>query len=201
MARKVNDRFRDWNLLHKSVVMVIIAFALCVVAWMIWVLDAAFELEHETVLPYSTESIWPWVYDPDRRTDWQAELVDVVPYVGAPDKAESTRLLFWKREYKRWQSVERTREAVQQRLYATVQEADDELRWFRVELIPEGACQTRVKLNEVIHPKAYSDRFWFFTRNEDAQRRLDISGKALGRWLKNTAGTCTADDGDAQKAG
>lgn len=193
VERKVKDRFRDWNLLHKSVVMVIIAFALCVVTWMIWVIDAAFELEHEQVLPYSAETIWPWIYEPKLRTDWQGELVDAVSYVGAPDKAESTRLLFWKREFKRWQSVERTREVVQNRLYVTVQESDAEMRWLRVELVPEGPCQTRLLIQEIIHPKAYRERFWFFTRNNEAQKRLDISAKALNRWLDSKAVKCAVE--------
>ncbi|NVJ99454.1 MAG: SRPBCC family protein [Alphaproteobacteria bacterium] len=192
MARKVKDRFRDWNLLHKSVVMVIIAFFLSVTVWSIWVFDAAFELEQEVVIDHGTEAIWPWVFDPKKRTDWQGELVDVVPYVGAPDKAESTRLLFWKRGYKRWQSVERTKDVVPERLYATVYESDNDIRWLRVELIPEGPCRTRVRLNEIIGPKFYKDRFWFFTSNREAEKRLQISGAALQRWVGDTSGACAA---------
>lgn len=192
MARKVKDRFRDWNLLHKSVVMVIIAFFLSVTVWSVWVIDAAFELEHEVVLPYEAASVWDWVYDPERRTDWQAELVDFAPYVGVPEKVESTRLLYWKRGFKRWQAVERTREVVQNRLYATAQESDHDQRWFRVEIVPEGPCKTRLLLVEVIRPKFYSDRFWFFTSNREAQERLETSAKALKRWLGSTVGVCEA---------
>lgn len=190
MAQKPKDRFRDWNLLHKAVVALIAAFFVSVAYRMIIVIDAGFEMEYEASLPYSAEAIWPWIYSPDRRSDWQAEVIDLTPYSGAPDKAESTRLVFYKRVYSRWHAMEQTTEVVPQRLYATIQESDRDQRWFRVELTPEGACSTHVRLYEVIMPKEYKDRFWFFTNRGEAQERLETSVKALDRWLADTTQPC-----------
>lgn len=190
MARQVKDRFRDWNLLHKSVVALIAAFFVSVAYRAIIVIDAAFEVDQEAVLPYAAETIWPWIYTPDRRVDWQAWQIDYAPYVGDPNKAESTRLVRWKKGFKRWHAIERTTEVVQERLYVTVQESDKDIRWFRVELIPEGPCSTRLRLHDVVQPKKYEERFWFFTERADEQERLDRSLEALDRWLGETAGRC-----------
>jgi hypothetical protein len=190
VARQVKDRFRDWNLLHKSVVALIAAFFVSVVYRAVIVIDAGFEMDQEMVMPYAAEAIWPWIYPPERRTDWQAWQIDYAPYVGKPDQAESTRLVRWKQGFKHWHAIERTTEVVQQRLYATVQESDKDVRWFRVELIPEGPCSTRVRLHDVARPKKYEERFWFFTRRKDEQDRLDKSLEALDRWVGETAGAC-----------
>lgn len=194
MARKVKDRFRDWNLLHKATIAVIAAFFISVLFRAVLVIDAGFEMEEEIILPYDTTTIWPWVYSMERRSDWQGELVDLVKYTGDAAKTNSTRLLYWKRGYRRWQAVEQTTEVVQERLYATIQESDIDQRWFRVELTPTGPCETKVRLYEIIRPKDYEARFWFFTRRGEAADRLAISLGALDRWLGDSAPACTAGD-------
>ncbi|MFC4348929.1 hypothetical protein ACFO5Q_13835 [Kordiimonas lipolytica] len=194
MDRKVKDRFRDWNLLHKSVVALIAAFFVSVAYRAVIVIDSAFEVQQEAVLPYAAETIWPWIYTPERRSNWQAWQIDYAPYMGAPDKVESTRLARWKKEYKRWHAVERTTEVVQARVYATVQESDKDTRWFRVELTPEGPCSTRVRLYDMVRPKGYEERFWFFTSLDDEQKRVDASLKALDRWVDGTSEGCATTE-------
>ena len=188
----VRDRFRDWNLLHKSVVAFIAAVAISLSFRAFIVIDAAFQTEQEIILPYDSAVIWPWVTDNQNRARWQAELIDLQRLMGVADTPGSTRLLFWKKRYKRWQAVEQTSEVVQERLFATLQESDGDQRWFRVELTPLGQCQTRVVIRETIRPLAYTDRFWFFRYSGDHADRLKVSLAALDRWLGKVAPACEA---------
>jgi uncharacterized protein YndB with AHSA1/START domain len=160
------------------------------------VIDAAFEVEAERTLAYSPDAIWPWIYDPERRTDWQTHVIDAVPYMGDPQESESTRLLFWKLRGKRWHAVERTADVLPMRLYSTVQESDKDARWLKVELDPVSACETRVTMREVIQPKAYGERYWFFMNRSEARARLSTSLEALDRWLGDRASPCVADQSE-----
>lgn len=189
---EVKDSFQDWNLLHKSVVVLIVSFFAGIVYNAVNVIDGAFQFEEEATLPYSAETIWPWIYDAQRRPDWQAYVIDSTPYTGDAQEAESTRLIFWQKDYDRWHAIERTSEVVQARLYSTYQESDTDRRWLRVELNPVGPCETRVRIEETIFPLDYEERFWFFRHRDEAQERLEISLGALNRWLESKAGTCDA---------
>lgn len=188
----MKDRFRDWNLYHKSVVAVLAAFAVSIVFRLILVIDAAFEVTEEVVLPYDAEAIWAWVTQDENRGRWQAELVDVQRLQGNETEAGSTRLVFWKKRGKRWHAVEQTSEVLPGRVFATIQESDDDQRWFRVELRPEDTCSTRIRVSEVIRPKAYSDRFWFFREADEHEEKWGTSLEALDRWLGRRAPECGA---------
>ncbi|WP_417451863.1 SRPBCC family protein [Kordiimonas sp.] len=189
----MRDRFRDWNLLHKSVVAVLAALFVSLVFRLILVIDAGFELTHEVVLPYAAPEVWAFVSDDENRVRWQAELVDAQRLKGDMAQSGSTRLLFWKRGYKNWHAVEKTTEVLPERLFASIQESDKDQRWYRLELSPEGPCETRVLVREVIRPKSYNNRFWFFREEEVHDARWEASFAALGRWLDRTAGqNCTA---------
>ncbi|WP_262691960.1 SRPBCC family protein [Kordiimonas aestuarii] len=188
----MRDRFRDWNLLHKSVVAVIAAVVFSVVFRLVLVIDAGFELTYEKVMPYSARDIWAFIDDDKNRVRWQAELVDTQRLTGDMVQAGSTRLLFWKRGYKTWHAVEQTKEALPERLFATIQESDRDQRWYRIELAPEGECSTRVSVREVIRPKAYNKRFWFFSEEGVHDARWDASFAALDRWLKRSVGDMCA---------
>ncbi|MCJ9428448.1 SRPBCC family protein [Kordiimonas marina] len=195
MAR---DNFKDWNLLHKVTAAVVAALVVGIAIHAVRVRTAAFKFEASRDYNVSAETLWPWLVNYKDRIRWQAELIDMSRLMGDADKPGSTRLIFWQRGYKKWSAVERTEEVVQNRLYATYQEADGDHRWFRVELIPEGACKTRVVMHEVIKPLTYADRFWYFSEASDRQHRLDISLDALGYWMKKTAPTCKGETaGDA----
>lgn len=190
---EVKDSFRDWNLLHKSVIVLIVAFFVGIVYNAVNVIDGAFLLEEETTLPYDAETIWPWIYDAERRPDWQAYVIDSTPYTGDPQEAGSTRLIFWQKGYDRWHAIERTSEVVQARLYSTYQESDQDRRWLRLELEPIGPCATRIRIEETVFPLDYEERFWFFRHRDEAQERLTISLKALERWLGTKEGVCKPD--------
>lgn len=187
----VKDRFRDWNLYHKTIVLALVACVLWVAAWAVMVVDGAFEFEHEETLPYSASAIWPWVVGDAARPRWTAELVDIGELTGEAGEAETTRLLFWRRGYKRWQAVERVTNAVQERIVSFAQDSDIDQRWFSVELVPVSACETRIILKETVFPLEYAKRFWFFQETDIAEMRLSESHRALARWVADTAQACT----------
>tara|TARA_R110002096_G_scaffold316732_1_gene511220 strand:+ start:386 stop:961 length:576 start_codon:yes stop_codon:yes gene_type:complete len=187
----VKDRFRDWNLYHKSVVLALAACALWVIIWAVMVFDGAFEFEQEETLPYSTSNIWPWIIGDETRPRWTAELIDIGELTGEAGEAETTRLLFWRRGYKRWQAVERVTNAVQERLVSFAQESDIDQRWFSVELVPVGACETRVVMKETLFPLEYAKRFWFFQETDAAEKRLKESHRALASWVADTQQACS----------
>lgn len=186
----VKDRFRDWNLYHKAIVVSLGAAILWIVAWAVIVYDGAFEFEHEETLPYSAEAIWPWLIQDDERPRWTAELVDVGRLAGQAGVQDTTRLLFWRQGYKRWQAVERITGALPNRLLEAVQESDIDQRWLSFELEPLGPCETRVISREVIRPLNYKDRFWFFRKTDLVEERLVESSRALQRWVADEAPTC-----------
>lgn len=190
----MKDRFRDWNLLHKSVVAVLAALFVGVAVRAIVAIDAGFEIKREVVVPYAAADVWSLVTDNQGRIRWQGQLVDIQRLSGAPKEAGSTRLVFWQKGYRKWHAVEQTKEVLVERVFATVQESDHDQRWFRVELAPEGDCATRVSVREVIRPKNYNKRFWFFRQMEEHEQKWDASFAALDRWLKTGAGACAAPE-------
>ncbi|MEX0297866.1 MAG: hypothetical protein AB3N28_02260 [Kordiimonas sp.] len=187
----VKERFRDWNLYHKSIVVGLAACVLWIVVWAVIVIDGAFDFEREEVLPYSAEAIWPWVIADENRPRWTTELIDIGELTGEAGEADTTRLLFWRRKFKRWQAVERVANALPQRLVSYVQESDIDQRWFTVELVPVSACATQVVMKEVIFPLEYAKRFWYFRETEAAENRLAEAHRALGEWVKSENPTCT----------
>ncbi len=187
----VKERFRDWNLYHKSIVVGLAACVLWIAVWAIMVIDGAFDFEREETLPFSTEAIWPWVVADENRPRWTTELIDIGELTGEAGEADTTRLLFWRRKFKRWQAVERVVNALPQRLVSYVQESDIDQRWFTVELVPVTACETRIIMKEVIFPLEYAKRFWFFRETETAENRLVEAQRALGSWVESANPTCT----------
>ena len=190
----MKDRFKDWNLLHKSVVAVLAALFVGVAVRAIVAIDAGFELKHEAVVPYATSDVWSLITSNKGRIRWQGQLVDIQRLTGEPTETGSTRLIFWKVGYKAWHAVEQTREVLPERVFATIQESDKDHRWFRVELTPEGDCSTRVKISEIIRPVAYNKRFWFFREMEEHEAKWDASFEALERWLATSATACKAGE-------
>lgn len=188
----VKDRFRDWNLYHKSVVLALAACIIWAIIWAVMVIDGAFRFEHEETLPYSAETIWPWVVTDENRPRWIGELIDIGELTGEAGKTDTTRLLFMRRGYKRWQSVERLTSAVPNRLVSYAQESDIDRRWFSVELRPAGPCKTKVILKETIQPLAYAKRFWFFQESSKVEERLKNSQEALARWVSEMNPACVA---------
>lgn len=186
----VKDRFRDWNLYHKSIVVAIGTAIVWIIAWAIIVYDNAFEFTHEETLPYSPAAIWPVIVADENRPRWAAELVDIGRLSGVAGEQDTTRLLFWRQDFKRWQAVERISSVLPERLLKSVQEADKDHRWVTIELVPEGNCQTKVILTEVILPLDYNDRFWFFRKTEQHEKRLATSHRALKRWVEDLNPVC-----------
>lgn len=194
----MKDRFRDWNLLHKSVVALLAALFVGVAVRAIVAIDAGFEIRRETVVPYATSDVWQLVTSNKGRIRWQGQLVDMQRLTGDPTESGSTRLIFWKKGYKAWHAVEQTKEVLQERVFATIQESDQDHRWFRVTLTPEGECSTRVNVSEIIRPVAYNKRFWFFREMEEHEAKWEASIEALGRWLERTAPGCGAEAGTGE---
>ena len=161
-----------------------------VAAWAVLVYDGAFPLTHERVLSYEAKTIWPWLVEDENRSRWTAELVDLSAFDGEAGEIGAARLLFWRRGSSRWHAVEHVTSSLSGRFVETVQKSDYDRRTFKIELVPEGICQTKVIINETIRPEAYKDRFWFFRYRAEREERLEVSLSALDGWIKNTAEPC-----------
>lgn len=118
-------------------------------------------------------------------------MIDIGELTGEAGEADTTRLLFWRRKFKRWQAVERVTNVLPQRLISYLQESDIDQRWFTVELVPVTECETRIIMKEVIFPLEYAKRFWFFRETEAAENRLTAAQRALGGWVESANPTCT----------
>ncbi len=182
-----SDRFRDWGLYHKAVAALVAGVVLSVVVRALIAIDAAYEIKDQIVIEASAAEIWPWVIENDKRSDWQGE---VIRLNGVSTDVGRSRMLYWKRDYKRWRSYEVTTEIVPQRRLKTEQESDIDRRWWQVELVPQSPCRTRVILTEHIKPTLYADRFWFFQVREQRQKRLENSVRDLKRWVEKTSKAC-----------
>ncbi len=186
----MKDRFRDWNLYHKSVAALVAALGVGVVLRAILVIDTAFQVEGERIVNAGADTIWALMATDAERDKWQAEMVDLVELTGPTDEASATRLLFWKRGLKRWQAVERTRSALPGRQLELEQSADKDTRWVTMNLEVIGPCQTKVSIVEIIEPEAYLDRFWFFNERTLHENRLNASFDAMERWASAAEPAC-----------
>ncbi|MFC3052430.1 SRPBCC family protein [Kordiimonas pumila] len=182
MAHRPKDRFRDWNLYHKSVVGLLCSIAVAMVVHAALVYDGAFHIKHEKLISVEAATLWPWIISDDNRDRWTTELIDTGVLSGDAGQKGTTRLLFWKRGTKRWHSLEKVTESLPGRVFASYQESDMDKRWLRIDLVPAGPCQTRVEIEETIFPVTYKDRFWFFLSKDDQDKRVIGSLDALDRW-------------------
>lgn len=186
----MKERFGDWNLYHKSVAALVSALAFGIVLRGILVIDTAFEVTDGRDINSSVTSVWTLLSQDDNRDRWQAEMIDLVELTGPTAEPGATRLIFWKRGLKRWQAVERTRDSLQGRILSFEQSSDRDTRWVTMSLTVIDACTTRLDIEEIIEPKEYLDRFWFFSARGQHQDRLDASFDALERWAKQEDTTC-----------
>lgn len=186
----MKDRFRDWNLYHKCVSAVVAAMAFGVALRAILVIDTAFEVTDERIISAGADTVWSLVATDDSRDKWQAEMMDLVELTGPTDEAGATRLLFWKRGAKRWQSVERTRDTLEGRVLGVVQSSDNDTRWVTLTLSVVTPCQTRLTIEEIIEPAVYLDRFWFFSERTLHENRLRSSLDAMERWAAVEDSAC-----------
>lgn len=184
---KVKDKFRDWNLFHKSIVAGMVALGLSVLVKAYFAIDGAYELKEERVIPASAADIWPWVTDNLKRPYWQGEVIRVQ---GLSTDVGRRRLLFWQRQFENWRSSEITTALVQERLFRVEQESDFDTRWLEVELTPIGPCETKVTMTEIIQPSKFSDRFFFYRIKEKRQERLTKSLPYLENWVLKSADAC-----------
>jgi len=185
------DRYRDWGLYHKAVAAIVMALVLSVVVRAVMAIDSAYQIQNEIVIEASTADVWPWVIENDKRPNWQGEILRVN---GVSTEVGRNRLVYWKRDYKRWRSYETTTALVVERLFKSEHDSDTDRRWWQIELVPESLCRTRVVLTEIIQPTAYEDRFWFFRVKAERQQRLENSVKALKRWVERIKAPCAVED-------
>ncbi len=178
----MRDSFRDWNLYHKSIVVLLSAMVFGVIVRAVIVFDTAFEVVGERVVNASAETVWTLVSNDKNRDKWQAEIVDLVELTGPTNERGATRLVFWKRGAKRWQAVERTRDLLPGRQLSLLQNSDQDTRWITISLEVIEPCKTKLIINEIIEPSAYEDRFWFFNQRTLHQSRLSASFDAMDRW-------------------
>lgn len=178
----MRDKFRDWNLYHKSIVILLAAMAFGVIVRAIVVYDTAFEIVDQRIINASADTVWTLVSDDESRDKWQAELIDMVELTGPTNEPSSTRLIFWKQDLKRWQAVERTQNLLTGRVLKLLQTSDQDTRWVSFTLDVIGPCQTMLNIEEIIEPSAYKDRFWFFGQRTNHEKRLSASLDAMERW-------------------
>lgn len=178
----MRDQFRDWNLYHKSIVILLAAMAFGVIVRAVLVFDTAFEVTDERMINARAETVWALISTDKSRDKWQAELMDLVELTGPTNQTGSTRLVFWKRDLNRWQSVERTQNILPGRVLNLIQTSDQDTRWVSIALKVAGPCQTYLTIEEIIAPSAYKDRFWFFSQRAEHEERLLASLDAMERW-------------------
>lgn len=186
----MRDNFRDWNLYHKSIVVLLAAMIFGVIVRAVVVYDTAFEVANERIINASADTVWALVSDDESRDKWQAELIDMVELTGPTSEAGSTRLIFWKQGLTRWQAVERTQNLLTGRVLKLLQTSDQDTRWVSITLDVVGSCQTMLSIEEIIEPSAYKDRFWFFSQRDDHEKRLVASLDAMERWAKADGAGC-----------
>lgn len=188
----MRDRFGDWNLYHKSVAALVSALAFGIVLRGVLVIDTAFEVSGSREINASAGTVWSFMAADDQRDRWQAEMVDLVELTGPTAEPGATRLIFWKRGTKRWQSVERTRDSLTGRVLSFEQSADEDTRWVTMTLTVVDACTTRLDIEEIIEPAEYLDRFWFFSARSQHESRLNASFDAMERWAKLEDTSCAS---------
>lgn len=185
----MRDKFRDWNLYHKSIVILLAAIGFGLFVRAIIVFDTAFEVKGSAIIHADAATTWLWITDDKNRTRWQAEMVGLVRLTGNTSELDSTRLAFWQRGKDRWQSTERTTGLIPERALSLIQQADIDKRWLNLSLEVIAPCQTRLTIDEIIEPTSYSDRFWFFKNRNIHDTRLETSFKSLNEWME-TASDC-----------
>lgn len=186
----MREKFRDWNLYHKSIVIVLAAVAFGTLVRAILVFDTAFQVTNEKIIEASPDQVWLWMTDETNRARWQAELISVVSLSGETVEKDTMRLIFWQRGFKRWQSAETTLDLIPERILVLRQSSDNDTRWITISLEIIEKCKTRVTIDEIIEPSHYADRFWFFNERPLHEMRLETSLNDLGRWLQETDTTC-----------
>ncbi|WP_262694224.1 SRPBCC family protein [Kordiimonas aquimaris] len=185
----MRDKFQDWNLYHKSIVVLMAAIGFGLLVRAILVFDTAFEVKSDAIINADIATTWLWISDDKNRSRWQAEMVDLVRLTGNTSEVDSTRLAFWQRGKNRWQSTERTNGIIPERALSLIQQSDIDKRWLNLSLEVIAPCQTRLTIEEIIEPTSYSDRFWFFKNRSVHDTRLEISFKSLNKWME-TASSC-----------
>ncbi len=191
----MKDRFRDWNIYHKCVAAFVAAIAFGVVLRAVLVIDTAFEVSDRRVIAASAETIWSLMSTDEERDKWQAEMIDLVELTGPTTEAGATRLLFWQRGLRRWQSVERTRDMLSGRVLGMIQSSDIDTRWVTMTLDVLDTCRTELMIEEIIEPADYLDRFWFFSQRAIHENRLASSLDAMERWVSIEDTVCAPQTG------
>jgi len=186
----MRDKFRDWNIYHKSIVVLLSAMVFGVIVRAVIVIDTAFEVADERIINASADKVWSLVSTDSNRDKWQGEIVGLAKLTGPTIEQGATRLIFWRRGLRRWQSVERTRDILPGRVLNLFQTSDQDTRWVAVTLEVISACQTKLSISEIIEPSAYEDRFWFFKQRTVHENRLAASFDAMERWAAIDDPTC-----------
>lgn len=160
----------------------------------ILVFDTAFEVKGSAVINADAGTVWTWMTDDKNRSRWQTEIIDFVRLTGQTQDVGATRLVFWKRDLKRWQATERTLGAVPGRALNLMQQSDIDKRWLTLSLEVISDCQTRLSIDEIIEPSSFSDRFWFFNARTGHETRIQTSFDALNTWMETTVPACAPND-------
>ena len=174
---------QDYTLFHKIVVITFwaIGFAAIVRAILMFT-GGSFELRSERIIDTSVARIWPYIYKEENRHRWTVYLYDIARLTSSADKMGSTRMVFFRKNSKRWSGAELTEQVVQERLYQTFYETQVAKKRLRFELTPLGDCSTRIEYKETIYPIAFWDRYWFMFARVDETQRLHHSLESLEKW-------------------
>ena len=182
------DRFKDWNLYHKSVAVFVGGlFALVIMLLAYAFTDWGFEVSHKRVVHYDAASVWPFVVEDKNRSRWIAAVRDVAPLTGKAGTVGASRFLIWRQDGKQWTAFETVDQNVPERKLVAFQQSDLYERVWTVELEPVAPCGTAISLKEWIRPRLFQDRFWIFTLLAPSKKRLSTSLDSLDYWLEESA--------------
>ncbi|UTW54869.1 hypothetical protein [Kordiimonas sp. SCSIO 12610] len=185
----VKERFQDWDIFHKSVVLFFVLIFSAALARGVFVVEGGtYLVTEERIVSFDAEQIYPWIAESENRARWQAQVTEFLKFSGTDYELGSTRRAYYRRDGEEWFAFEQTNEIEANRKYKTVQQDDVqfEARSLEVTIEPMGNCSSKVVMTEVIFPNQYSDRYWAFLDKGAKSERLKVSLAALDRWL-NTA--------------
>ncbi|WND02877.1 SRPBCC family protein [Temperatibacter marinus] len=174
---------KGYNGFHKTVAIgLIILVVLAILRGFMVISGGNLLVKVDRTLTLKPKDIWPYIVQPDLRDNWVVELVDHAPLSGQPYEVESSRLLFWKRDFRRWSGTETTETITPQRFYRSYIVSQTFRSNWTVELEALGNCQTKISYSILMREEDYTSRYFAFLKKSTEAEKLGRSLDALDEW-------------------